>query len=219
MRLFGRRRKPAVPKQVAIVDEALKASTPAEGNFADFYALVHDPAMSRFEAAIGYHDASAAFQDVMIKFWERWATMPPEQKTVAFAFKAIDRRVGAMRRGMQEDLGMTLSEEVEEDLLRAEQLDLPDVAVAYEGVEAQRVVDDAVSEFAGRMREAWVLSREGYSNREIAEVMGISESGVSQSLGRARKHLEKAMRRAGWDLPATSAKAALPRHTGDGSHV
>lgn len=195
------------------------SGTPLEASLAQLFALAHEPAIRRYEALVGYDKAWEALQNVMIEFYRKWSSLAPEQKTVGSVMKAMDYRVRDVIEAARADTGMTLTEEVEEELVRTEELDPPDVAIAYEGIELQRIVDAAVNTFPPQRRRAWVLMREGYSNRDIAEVLGITESTVSHSIELARKHLRKALRRAGYEVSASTARAAIPRHTGEGTHV
>ena len=195
------------------------SGTPLEASLAQLFALVHEPAMRRYEALVGYDKAWEALQNAMIEFYGKWSSLAPEQKTVASVMRAMDYRVRDVIEAARADTGVTLTEEVEEELVRTQEIDPPDVAIAYEGIELQRIVDAAVNTFPPQRRRAWVLMREGYSNRDIAGVLGITESTVGHSLEIARKHLRKALRRAGYEVSASTARAAIPRQTGEGTHA
>lgn len=219
MRLFGRRRKRSVPAQVAIIDGGLTASSPHEATFAALFEQVHERALRRFERIIGYDLAAEAFQDAALELNRKWSDLLPEGKTAAAFMKAIEFRIRDRIEERRNDPGTTLDEDVEQALLENDELDLPDVAIAYEGVELNAIVDRAVNELPEQSRQTWVLLREGYSQRHIADILRLDETTVSRHVARARKHLQQALRRAGYQISRSTARALIPRQSGEATNV
>lgn len=62
-------------------------------------------------------------------------------------------------------------------------------------------IADAMARLPGRYREVLLLKFDnGYSNKELAAMLGVSEAGVRQLISRARKALEEELQKEGMSI-------------------
>lgn len=205
-----------VPAQVAIVNAGLPASTPREYAMAEIYAQAHDIAMKRFERLVGTAQAADALNDAAMELFEKWFTLQPEQKTVGAFLTAVEYRVLDEARKQLKSKEIDIDDFADADTV-GEALEVPDVGIAYEGQELEQIIDPVVRNMPLMRQRVWVMHREGYSNRAIGAALGIHETGVGRHLDRARSDLQRRLKRAGWEITATTTRA-LPIRAGEPSN-
>ena len=204
------------PRLVGVVNAALPASTPVEQNFADLYERACSRAVRQAEWFIEDHDAAwDAVQETALTFFRTWERLGPEQKNERYFIRAVHHRVIDYLR--RERKYVELTEEVEQELADAGELDPPALAVASEGLEVAGLIHQIARTFPVRVREVWVLFREqGLSYAEIAETLGISEVTARRHMSRAMETLRAGIARAGYRLADTTIKGLLPPSTSGG---
>lgn len=155
-----------------------------EANFREVFTREH-PSLVRYLARLTGDAALAAdaAQDAFIRLHERGA-MPEEPRSwlVAVAHNRIrdDRRAEARHLRLHGTAG---------DLPAADPAPAPDIALEMdERRRAVRVVLDAMS---ARDRRLLLLRHEGYSYRELAAALGVSEASVGALLARAHSRFAR----------------------------
>lgn len=216
MRFKREKAKREVPAQVAIVNAGLRASTPREQAMAEIYAQAHDIAMKRFERLVGTAQAADALNDAAEELFEKWYTLQPEQKTVGAFLTAVEYRVLDELRKQLNSRDIDVDDFADADTV-GEALEVPDVGIAHQGQELEQIIDPVVRKMPPMRQRVWMMHREGYSNREIGVALGIHETGAGRHLDRARADLQRRVKRAGWEITATTARA-LPRRVGEASN-
>ena len=207
-----------MPLQVSVVNTpTLPATTPEEQNFRDFYQRV---SLRAARAASWFVDDDAAWdavQDTGLKFFRTWDRLSPEQKTERYFVKAVHHRVIEHLR--RERKYVDLSEDVEQELADAGELDPPPLALASEALEVMALIQPIVRRFPVRMREVWVLYREqGCSYAETAQELGITEATARRHMGIAMEKVRAGVARAGYRLTDTTIKGLLsPSTSGEGA--
>lgn len=205
---------------VATVEpKTLATTTPPEKTFAALYQQVHDPAMRRFEPVVGHDEAAEALQKAAVELYERWGELLPEQKTVATFMTAIAYRVrDGIRARRANSADVPLDNPIDEDEVVDEALQVPDVSIAFEAFELERLVNQVSMTLPRQCRRVWVLYKDGIPKREIAAILDVHESTVLRHLERARRDLRKAVVRAGYRISSTTALKLLPRQTGEATN-
>jgi RNA polymerase sigma-70 factor (family 1) len=73
----------------------------------------------------------------------------------------------------------------------AEDSDLSDIHEAFDSKEIKALIREAVDKLPARRRQVFQMSRlDGYSRKEIAETLGISENGVRNRLAEATEFIQ-----------------------------
>ena len=189
MSFLQRRDNPSV-REVAVVDHELPASTPAERSWRDVYERLY-PRLCRSAARlVGTAAAHDAVTDGMLEVREKWSQLAPEERTDAFARRAVRFRVIDEYRRQQKLVEFTL--ELEESgavpVLPAPEVP-SDLAVT---------VDRLIAAMPPQRRAVCILVYEdGLKLREVAEELGIAFETARTHLKLAhaflRKHLPPAL--------------------------
>ncbi|GGB19136.1 RNA polymerase sigma subunit ECF family protein [Sphingomonas metalli] len=143
-------------------------------------------------------EAEDALQDMWLRL-DSLADRPVAQPA-AFLYRvaanlATDRRIAAQRRAGRDTAWLDLQPDADE---------LPSIERALVARDEWRTIETILAAMPERMAEALRLFRlEGCPQRQIAERMGISLSGVEKLLQRAYRQIHKALAAddAGMDLP------------------
>lgn len=124
------------------------------------------------------------FQDICLALWTALPRFRGEASERTFVFRVAHNRgiAAAARRGLA-TAELDAAEEVAD---RG-----PDPAAAAEQRQRQASLQQAVRRLPLGLRQALALALEGFSYREIGEVMGISEGNVAVRVTRARKALRE----------------------------
>lgn len=205
-----------VPLQVSVVNPpTLPATTPEEQNFRDFFQRVY---LRAVRAASWFVDDAAAWdavQDAGLKFFRTWDRLSPEQKTERYFVKAVHHRVIEHLR--RERRYVDLSEDVEQELADAGELDPPPLVIAGEALEVAALIQPIVRRFPVRMREVWMLFHDQEcSYAETAKELGITEATARRHMGIAMEKVRAGVARAGYRLADTTLKG-LASASGEGA--
>ena len=156
--------------------------------FTDHYA----PVLRYFVRRIGHADAPDAADEVFLVAWRRLDSVPPEPEALPWLY-GVARKVLANHQRSARRRGR----------LRAKLLTQPrrnpsGLEAAIESAIGVDQVRAALACLAPRDQEILTLSAwDGLSHAAIGKVLGCSENAVAVRIHRARKHLEKALERAG----------------------
>lgn len=184
-----------------LADTAL-ISRLASGDERAFETLVHTYTLSLVQFALGYvhaHDAAEEIvEDVFIRVWELRASWQPKSTVRAYLFAAVRNRAFDWLKHVAADqrLRDRWQQEVDADAIHREARQEGDTADDSEALLSLRAALEALTE---RQREVLRLRyEERLSYREVAAVLGISESAVDRLLSRAVQALRRAVRGGGW---------------------
>jgi RNA polymerase sigma-70 factor (ECF subfamily) len=149
----------------------------------------HGPALRRVAAAYEADPSRREdlFQEVCLALWQALPRFREEASERTFAFRI------AHNRGLTH--GWRARGSVTADLDEAEEMADPRLdpeSELHEGERRDRL-RDAVRRLPLTARQVVVLSLEGLSQREIGDVLGITENNVAVRLTRARKLLRQAL--------------------------
>ena len=190
--------------QVGIESPAALAAAPGiEEMFCEVYRQVHDPALAQAELLLSSSEAEDAVGNAVAKAWRLWPTLRPEQQCAAYLYRAVHHEVVSR---LRENERFVDAEDAEAALagLAIEAID------ASEPSERARFVDRVIDVMPQRRREVFLLVRElGYSYKEAAEVLGMSEGTVNTHMRLATNDLRAALQRSGLTL-ASGSKRMLP---------
>lgn len=206
-----------VPMLVGVVNPpTLPATTPEEQNFGDFFQRVYVRAVRAASWFLNDQDAAwDAVQTAGLKFFRTWDRLTPEQKTERYFIRAVHHRVIEHLR--RERRYVELTEDVEQELADAGELDPPPPTIASEALEVAALIEPIVRRFPVRVREVWMLYREqGFSYADVAETLGIAEPTVRRHMSRAMELFRAGIARAGYRLTDTTVKGLLPPSTPTG---
>lgn len=155
---------------------------PAEARFERILAE-HGPALRRVAAAYGADasDAEDLFQDICFAIWRALPSFRGESSERTWAF-----RIGH-NRGLTHRLRRR--ETAELDPAVQDRSPGPD-AQATAALERERL-QRAVRRLSLGQRQVVTLSLEGFTPREIAEILGLTENVVAVRLTRARRALRE----------------------------
>lgn len=142
----------------------------------------HGPALRRLAHAYaeGPADADDLFQDICFALWRALPSFRGESSERTFAFR-IGHNRGLTHRARKRALAAELDEEIRDRSPGPETL--LTAALTRERLAA------AVHRLPETQRQVVMLSLEGLSNVEIAEVLGVTDNSVAVRLTRARKGL------------------------------
>lgn len=140
-------------------------------------------------------DADDVAQDVFIQVYESLANFRAEAELSTWIYRiAVNKSLDFIRKQKRKKrFGQLTSlfgfnEEKEEIILPADgnpQMDLEDK-------ERKQILDSAIDQLPEKQKTAITLSKyEGFSNKEIAEIMGVSLSAVEALMHRAKSNLHK----------------------------
>ena len=129
------------------------------------------------------------FQDICVALWRALRTFRGEASPLAFALRVAHNRgashalAQARRRRQRRQL------EADADVSFPVPTGSPETRV----IRRERIarLDDAIRELPLGLRQAVLLRLEGLAQREIGEVLGVSENAVAIRLSRARTRLEQ----------------------------
>jgi RNA polymerase sigma factor (sigma-70 family) len=167
---------------------SLRATRDLEERY-DLILREQGPALRRVAATYEADPARREdlFQDICLALWQALPRFREEASERTFAFRI------AHNRGLTH--GWRARGSVTTDLEEAEELADPrlDPESALQEGERRDRLREAVRRLPLIARQAIVLSLEGLSQREIGEVLGITENNVAVRLNRARKLLRQAL--------------------------
>lgn len=179
---------------------------------------LHRGELLRFLAARCGDPAEA--DDLLQELWIKAAAQPagPVGNPRAYLFRmannlVLDRR-RAQRRAMARDRGWLEADGIPATAPgdRADPSEPPDEALAH--AQEAELLHAAIGQLPAGARQALVLFRiEGRSHAEIAEIMGISRSGVEKHLARAMKMLRDALAGCGYFGSAASGGQDMEKRT------
>jgi RNA polymerase sigma-70 factor (ECF subfamily) len=160
----------------------------ARGDSAAFQRLIdrESPRLLRFARGLlgSLDEAEDAVQDTLIRLWENAATWTPEARIGTWLHRVCyNRSIDALRRRRAF---------VEDSVLEAlpDEAELPDASL-IQGEEALSL-RDAVERLPVRQRTAILLFHfQDSSQREAADIMGVSEAAFESMLARARRQLKR----------------------------
>ena len=188
------------PALVGIVETGLPASSPVERDFAVLYGKAHDVAINQaFLALNDLDEARDAVQEAALELFEHWAELLPEDKTVStFLVRVRYRVLDHMRHRVRT---IAIPDEGSEDEVIHDMLVTPSVAIAHEGLEATKLLDDAVRQLPPRARKVWHLVRElRMTHEEAAEALGMAKGSVAKHMQLTRRALLVILDKAGYRL-------------------
>jgi RNA polymerase sigma factor (sigma-70 family) len=180
--------------------------------FGSIYERLYDRLVHHAMRFVGRVEAEDAVHDAMFSLWQRWATLPPEQRTDAYIFAAVKLRARTIRNQNRRTVELDEADDV-----------LDDQAVAL--FEAGRryadiadALDSVIRSMSARRREVILfVYEEQFTYEEAAEAMGISFNSVKTHLRLAIADLRAAYDRAGFriehhDIPRLSAPKGDQTH-------
>jgi RNA polymerase sigma-70 factor, ECF subfamily len=155
-------------------------------------AREYGPALARLAATYAptKSDQQDLLQEILVAIWRALAAFRGESSERTFVFRIAHNR------------GITFSARQRQDSV-ADCEDAPDPRPGPASLLALSHRHDrlvaALRRLAEPQRQAVMLYLEGLSNREIAEVQGVTENNVAVRLTRARKALRELLEEAGGD--------------------
>jgi len=179
------------------------------GNREDFdrlYEATYPKLLRTVYAVLGDHAAAEdCVQDAFVRAYQAWPRFRPERPAEAWLHQiAINGAISYRRKQRLRQVG---------ELLRRlgrphDETDPADTVIAGEVVAA-------LSQLPVKLAAAFVLRYyHGYSNREIAATMGVSERMVGLRLAQARERLVRLLG-PGWGLPVSSSPGVPITKSGD----
>jgi len=161
----------------------------------------------------------AEAEDLLQELWLKIAIAPagPIANGRAYLFRmannlALDR-ARARRRAMRRDRAWIDRDEPAETSIELRHDHAPDAEDALIAAQEADIVRRAVDALPHGARRALLLYRfEGHGQAEIAQIMGISRSGVEKHLALAMKHLRQSLKDCGF----FGAAASLDQETAGG---
>ena len=183
--LFGRRWPLATNEDAA---ELLEVRAIAAGDSAAFQRLIDREAPRLLRFALGLlgnlDDAEDVVQDTMIRLWENAASWTPDARIGTWLHRvSYNRAIDLLRRRRAFVDESALVEIVDNS-------ELPDAAMVRS--EAVLSLKDAIEKLPTRQRTAVLLFHfQEFSQREAANVMGVSEDALESMLARARRQLRR----------------------------
>ncbi|TKG93653.1 RNA polymerase sigma-70 factor [Puteibacter caeruleilacunae] len=139
--------------------------------------------------ALTQPQAEEVVQEFFIRIWEKHNSINQSDSLKSYFFQSIkNRTLNVLRKQKVKDEYLEeLKREAEEDLIFD-----PDV---YVDSELQHKIQQAVNALPERCKEVFMMSRfQGYSNDEIADVLGISKRTVETQISKALKTLREELR-------------------------
>jgi RNA polymerase sigma-70 factor (ECF subfamily) len=132
------------------------------------------------------------FQDICLALWRALATFREESSLRTFAFRIAHNRATthALRRSR-------LRETELEDEAEAARLESVNGECRLEAQQRAQRLHDAVGRLPLSMRQVLTLTLEGLSQREVGEVLGLTEGNVAVRVSRARAALRRLLGEAG----------------------
>jgi RNA polymerase sigma-70 factor (ECF subfamily) len=160
----------------------------AAGDSAAFQRLIdrEAPRLLRFaRGLLGSPDeAEDVVQDTLIRLWENAASWTPQARIGTWLYRVCyNRSIDALRRRRNFVDDSALDE-------LPDGASLPDQSLVHG--EAALLLRDAIERLPARQRTAILLFHfQDLSQREAAEVMGVSEAALESTLARARRQLKR----------------------------
>ncbi len=166
--------------------ETTRGAMVPEADFEDFFRTERSKLiwflMSQHEATV--HEAEEAAQLAFIKAWRKWTTINNQR---AWVYRVAMREY--FRSSPQDDTRAAREKVVEEISQRPEVSRVPSAADRVVFSEQERLVCAELAKLPPVQRQVATLRYEGYSNPEIAELLGVDPSAVRHNVLRARSRL------------------------------
>lgn len=204
--------------------KALPAEAELERLYADYYERLFPRGMDHARRFLGHEDAKDAVQATMAEMWYNWRRLRPEQRSDQYFFGALRHHV---RHG-QKAAGVLVSLEDAESELAQFSVRLSSAPTRWS--EPGDVIDLAVAEMAPRRREAFLLyHEEGFTYKEVAATLRVSEGSVNTHLYKAMAQLRATFVREGFRIKgddrarltpgsAPQSPAGSPTDAGEAAH-
>ena len=168
------------------VTETIPGATVPEADFEDLVRAERSKLiwflMSQHGATV--HEAEEATQLAFVKAWKKWNTITNQRSWV---YTVAIREY--LRSSPQDDARRAREKVVGEILERTEVSRVPSAADRVAFSEQERLVCAELAKLPPMQRKVAALRYDGYSNREIAELLGVDPSAVRHNVLRARSRL------------------------------
>lgn len=125
-------------------------------------------------------------QDVFIKLWENRSLIDPTKSLKPYLYTIARRHLlNLLKRASHE---IHIVEEIRKYTPFSE--NVTDLQTEFS--ESQTILDDALNQLSPRLREVFVLCKlEGYSYKQVASQLGITEGTVNSQVVKATKSVKK----------------------------
>lgn len=131
--------------------------------------------------AFNHHDQEDLFQEVVLQLWRSVPAFKGDAKESTYVYQvALFAAMAWSRKETKRTDQLSVSTELQEgQLFKPQPVQDPRLDWLYDRISEMKTVD----------RSLFLLLLEGYSYREIAELMGLSESNVGSRLTRLKQKL------------------------------
>ena len=167
-----------------------------EGNQQEFALLVRKYEANVFRTTMGFlhnkEDAEEVTQDVFVKVFQSLSSFKGKSAFSTWLYRiAVNNSLNFLRKKKRRAFWTGLS-----DLLQVASEDVQAETVMTEKSE-NVVIKKAIDSLSGKQRQAFVLAKyEELSQKQIAEIMHLSEGAVEQLILRAKSNLRKKLENA-----------------------
>lgn len=174
-------------------DHRLTATTPIERMWSALYELLRDPCVGFAARHVGDEAAADIFQDVMLSYWKRRATLATEEFNEARIMASVRNRIVSQLK--RDRRAVPLTEEMEEaGIVPSIGPFAPDMHV-----DMTDAILDAVNKLAPQRRRAWTLRYiDGFTREQTAEMMGIKPATLTVHVFKAGILIREALKDAGF---------------------
>jgi RNA polymerase sigma-70 factor (ECF subfamily) len=168
--------------------------------FAELYTRVQPLGVDHATWFLSESEAKDVVTDALGEVWARWHNLSPEQRTVAYCLGAIHHHI--LKR-WRENKRLVDLDDAEADLSR---IAFHEIESPTRAVTAADVLDLVVAAMPPRRRDVFLLIRElGYTYKEVAELLSMSEGTVNTHVRLAAEDLRAAFQRHGFRLASGRA--------------
>ena len=176
--------------RVGTVDE-LPATTPDERDFRPVYSRLRRQAIAVAASYVGRDAAKDVYQDVAVRMFEEWSTLPLNQRTEAYLMQTVIN--AAKDRHRRDKRLLPLSADMEE----LPQFQLQPVDSETSEIQGHEILDPIVDRLPPQQRAVWLLRRQGLSYKQVADELGIKERTVARHIQEATEFVRAGIERAG----------------------
>ena len=183
-------------------------------SFEEFYARMHGPLLDHAERFVGKEDARDAESEAMVVIWRNWPALSLEKRSDKYAFGVVTVIVRAKAKANANANRRIVSlDDVGPELDRRAIAEAPSLYDETPVDTRPDVLEAALAAMPARRREVLLLRYErGFSHREVAEALGLTESTINSHVTLGYQDLRAAFMRAGFQVPdAKSRRPLLPR--------
>ena len=178
----------------------------------EVYRRLYDRLVSHAGRLVGRQEAEDAVHDAMFSLWQRWPTLPPEQRTDPYIFAAVKLKARTTRNKNRRTVELDEADDVRDEQAVA----LFEAGRRYDDI--SEVLDSVIRSMPTRRREVLLLVyEERLTYDEAALAMGISFGSIKTHLRLAIADVRAAYARAGFrlehrDLPRLSTPQGDQTH-------